>query len=115
VVTTTITIPDETWKRFSITVLEELGGRKKNDVITELIEGYLTEHNGVVCRNCFANINLTQIALKGGTRPIPFWERMTTIVPNSPPFKATCPKCKKELTYLMSDVRPMRQEPTSTE
>gem|GEM_PF-5491452 len=27
--------------------------------------------------------------------------------------KATCSKCKNELTYLMSDVRPMRQERTN--
>ena len=112
-VTTTITIPDETWKRFSITVMEELGGRKKNDVITELIEGYLNEHNGVVCRNCFTTINLTQIALKGGTRSISLWEALTTVRPEGKAFKATCPKCKKELTYLMSDVRPIRREPTS--
>jgi hypothetical protein len=115
VVTTTITIPDETWKRFSITVMEELGGRKKNDVITELIEGYLTEHNGVICRNCFADINLTKIALKGGTRPISYWEAMVRDRSEGKAFKATCPKCKKELTYLMSDVRPIRREPTSVE
>ena len=113
-VTTTITIPDETWRRFSITVMEELGGRKKNDVITELIEGYLTEHNGVVCRYCFANINLTQIALKGGVRSISLWEALISDRSEGAAFKATCPKCKKELTYLMSDVRPIRREPTNT-
>jgi hypothetical protein len=25
------------------------------------------------------------------------------------PFRAACPKCKKELTYYMSDVRPIRR------
>ena len=109
-VTTTITIPDETWKRFSITVMEELGGRKKNDVITELIELYLTEHNGVVCRKCFANIDLTQIAKEGGTRPISWWEAMITIdAQRNKPFKAKCPKCHTELTYIMSDVRPIKK------
>ena len=110
-VTTTINIPDETWKRFSITVMEELGGRKKNDVITELIEEYLTVHNGVVCRSCFSNIDLTLIAEQGGTRPISFWEAMVTPRDDkNKPFHATCPKCKKELTYHMSDVRPLRRE-----
>ena len=110
-VTTTITIPDETWKRFSITVMEELGGRKKNDVITELIEQYLTTHNGVVCRKCFANIDLTQIAEEGGTRPISWWESMITIdAQKNKPFHAKCPKCQAELTYIMSDVRPIRKE-----
>lgn len=107
-VTTTITIPDETWKRFSITVMEELGGRKKNDVITELIEEYLTLHNGVVCRSCFSNIDLTQIAVEGGTKSISLWRRMVSdrdTIRNA--FQATCRKCKKENTYMMSDVRPL--------
>jgi hypothetical protein len=114
-VTTTITIPDETWKRFSITVMEELGGRKKNDVITELIEQYLTTHNGVVCRNCFTNIDLTLIAEQGGTRPISWWTAMMGPVDHkNKQFRATCPKCKEELTYYMSDVRPIRRESKNT-
>jgi metal-responsive CopG/Arc/MetJ family transcriptional regulator len=40
-VKTTINIDDELWKKFSIRVIEEYGGRKKTDVITELIEEYL--------------------------------------------------------------------------
>jgi hypothetical protein len=36
-------IPDEKWKKFSIKVIEEYGGRKKNDVIVELIDKYLKE------------------------------------------------------------------------
>lgn len=43
-VKTTIDIPDEKWKKFSIKVIEEYGGRKKNDVIEELIEKYLNEN-----------------------------------------------------------------------
>jgi metal-responsive CopG/Arc/MetJ family transcriptional regulator len=43
VVKTTIDIPDEKWKKFSIKVIEEYGGRKKNDVIEELIDKYLKE------------------------------------------------------------------------
>ena len=42
-VKTTIDIPDEKWKKFSIKVIEEYGGRKKNDVIIELIDKYLKE------------------------------------------------------------------------
>ena len=43
VVKTTIDIPDEKWKKFSIKVIEEYGGRKKNEVIEELIDKYLKE------------------------------------------------------------------------
>jgi predicted DNA-binding protein len=42
-VKTTIDIPDEKWKKFSIKVIEEHGGRKKRDVIEELIDKYLKE------------------------------------------------------------------------
>ncbi|HET7149384.1 MAG TPA: hypothetical protein VFI73_12915 [Candidatus Nitrosopolaris sp.] len=42
-VKTTIDIPDEKWKKFSIRVIEEYGGRKKNDVIEDLIDKYLRE------------------------------------------------------------------------
>lgn len=42
-VKTTIDIPDEKWKKFSIKVIEEHGGRKKRDVIEELIDKYLRE------------------------------------------------------------------------
>ena len=42
-VKTTIDIPDEKWKKFSIKMIEEYGGRKKNDVIEELIDEYLKE------------------------------------------------------------------------
>jgi hypothetical protein len=44
-VKTTIDIPDDKWKRFSIKVIEEYGGRKKNDVIEELIDRFLREKN----------------------------------------------------------------------
>ena len=42
-VKTTIDIPDELWKKFSIRVIENHGGRKKNDVVEELIKKYLRE------------------------------------------------------------------------
>jgi hypothetical protein len=40
-VKTTIDIDDDRWKRFSIRVIEEYGGRKKNDVIEALLEEFL--------------------------------------------------------------------------
>lgn len=42
-VKTTIDMPEETWKKFSIKVIQKHGGRKKNDVILELIQRYLAE------------------------------------------------------------------------
>jgi hypothetical protein len=42
-VKTTIDIDDERWKRFSIKVIEEYGGRKKNDVIEALVEEFLDD------------------------------------------------------------------------
>ena len=40
-VKTTIDIDDERWKRFSIKVIEDYGGRKKNEVIEALAEGFV--------------------------------------------------------------------------
>jgi metal-responsive CopG/Arc/MetJ family transcriptional regulator len=42
-VKTTIDMPEDLWKKFSIKVIEEYGGRKKNDVIEDLIRKYLRE------------------------------------------------------------------------
>lgn len=42
-VKTTVNIDDELWKKFSIAVIEDYGGRKKTDVVTDLIEEYLAE------------------------------------------------------------------------
>jgi metal-responsive CopG/Arc/MetJ family transcriptional regulator len=42
-VKTTIDLPEDVWKRFSVKVIEERGGRKKNDVIVELIRNYIKE------------------------------------------------------------------------
>lgn len=42
-VKTTIDMPEDLWKKFSIKVIQEHGGRKKNDVIEELIKKYLRE------------------------------------------------------------------------
>jgi metal-responsive CopG/Arc/MetJ family transcriptional regulator len=38
---TTINIDKKLWQDFSIKVIKEQGGRKKNDVIIELIRKYL--------------------------------------------------------------------------
>jgi metal-responsive CopG/Arc/MetJ family transcriptional regulator len=40
-VKTTIDVPEQMWKDFSIRVIQKYGGRKKNDVIRELIKEYL--------------------------------------------------------------------------
>ncbi|MGH2638119.1 MAG: hypothetical protein ACRDF4_02365 [Rhabdochlamydiaceae bacterium] len=40
-VKTTINLPEKTWKDFSIAVIKDYGGRKKNDVIVDLIKEYL--------------------------------------------------------------------------
>jgi hypothetical protein len=42
-VKTTIDIDDERWKRFSIQVIEDYGGRKKNDVIEALVEAFVED------------------------------------------------------------------------
>jgi len=42
-VKTTIDIDDERWKRFSIKVIEEYGGRKKNDVIEALVQAFVDD------------------------------------------------------------------------
>jgi metal-responsive CopG/Arc/MetJ family transcriptional regulator len=42
-VKTTIDMPEDLWKKFSIKVIEQHGGRKKNDVIEELVRKYLSE------------------------------------------------------------------------
>ena len=38
---TTINIDEELWKKFSVMVIEKEGYRKKNEVIEELIRGYV--------------------------------------------------------------------------
>lgn len=40
-VKTTITIPIQLWEDFTIKVIRKQGGRKKNDVIAELLRQYL--------------------------------------------------------------------------
>lgn len=42
-VKTTIDLDDELWKKFSIKVIEDFGGRKKNDVIGGLVEMFLKD------------------------------------------------------------------------
>lgn len=40
-VKTTIDLEDELWKKFSIKVIQDYGGRKKNDVIEALISEFV--------------------------------------------------------------------------
>lgn len=42
-VKTTIDLPEDLWKKFSIKVIQQHGGRKKNEVIEDLIKKYLRE------------------------------------------------------------------------
>jgi metal-responsive CopG/Arc/MetJ family transcriptional regulator len=42
-VKTTIDIPENMWREFSIKVIQRHGGRKKNDVIQELLQKYIDE------------------------------------------------------------------------
>lgn len=42
-VKTTIDIPEDLWRKFSVRVIEKHGGRKKNDVIQDLLEKYLED------------------------------------------------------------------------
>ncbi len=42
-VKTTINIDEELWKKFSIKVIQEKGGRKKNEIIEELIKQYVKD------------------------------------------------------------------------
>jgi len=44
-VKTTIDMPEQMWKDFSVKVIQKYGGRKKNDVIQELIKKYLDEES----------------------------------------------------------------------
>lgn len=45
-VKTTINVDKELWTEFSIAVLRDKGGRKKNEVIEELIRQYLGRKEG---------------------------------------------------------------------
>lgn len=41
---TTINIDEDLWKKFSIIVIQNFGGRKMNDVITQLIKEYVEKN-----------------------------------------------------------------------
>ena len=49
---TTIDIPEDKWKKFSIKVIEQYGGRKKNEVMEELIDRFLNERKGESSKKC---------------------------------------------------------------
>lgn len=42
---TTISIDEQLWTDFSITVLKKHGGRKKNDVIEQLLRKYIEKNS----------------------------------------------------------------------
>lgn len=41
---TTITLEEDLWKRFGILVIQKFGGRKKNDLIVQLIREYVEKN-----------------------------------------------------------------------
>ena len=41
-VKTTIQLSEELWKKFSIKVIQEYGGRKKTDIFAALAEGFVS-------------------------------------------------------------------------
>ena len=43
-VKTTITLEEDLWKKFGILVIQNVGGRKKNDVIAQLIREYVEKN-----------------------------------------------------------------------
>jgi len=45
---TTINIDEKLWTDFSIIVLKKHGGRKKNDIIEQLIKNYIQQNSDVL-------------------------------------------------------------------
>jgi len=41
-VKTTVNLEDDLWKKFSIKVIQEYGGRKKTDIFTALAEAFVS-------------------------------------------------------------------------
>lgn len=44
IVKTTITLPEDLWKKFGIIIIQKHGGRKKNDIIVQLIKEYVEKN-----------------------------------------------------------------------
>ena len=75
---------------------------------------YIAMILGLFRRN-YARLDLTIHVEGSGNKAIPFWRRMISDRDTiRDAFQATCKKCKKENTYMMSEVRPLHLEPTST-
>lgn len=43
-VKTTISVDEDLWKKFGIISIQKYGGRKKNDIIVQLIEEYVDKN-----------------------------------------------------------------------
>jgi hypothetical protein len=119
-VKTTIDIPDELWKEFSIKVIQDYGGRKKNDIIQSLIEFFLGSHYTVICKNCGKEIDLTEQEKKHGVKLdvwgsflqdwdslLPENERTPQNIKKNFRFDTTCPTCKEKQSFRLTDVRPI--------
>ena len=46
IVKTTITVEEDLWTRFGIIVLKKHGGRKKTEVVEQLIKEYVEKNEG---------------------------------------------------------------------
>jgi len=119
-VKTTIDIPDELWKEFSIKVIQDYGGRKKNDIIQSLIGFFLGSHYTIVCKKCGEEIDLTEQEKKHGVKLdvwgsffqdwgniLPENERTPQNIKKNLFFDAICPKCKEKQSFRLTDVRPI--------
>jgi transcription elongation factor Elf1 len=115
-VKTTIDIPDELWKEFSIKVIQDYGGRKKNDIIQSLIEFFLGSHYTVICKNCGKEIDLTEQEKKHGVKldvwgsllqDLPEVERTPQNYKKNFRFDTTCPVCNEKQNFRLGDVRPI--------
>jgi metal-responsive CopG/Arc/MetJ family transcriptional regulator len=43
-VKTTINIDEDLWKKFSIITIQKYGGRKKNDIVADLVKEYVKKN-----------------------------------------------------------------------
>jgi hypothetical protein len=115
-VKTTIDVPDELWKEFSIKVIQDYGGRKKNDIIQSLIEFFLGSRYTVTCKNCGKDIDLTELEKKGGVRldvwgsllqDLPEGERTPQNYKRNFRFDTTCTACNEKQSFRLADVKPI--------
>lgn len=66
-------------------------------------------HNGVICKNCFAWIDLTELGAEGTENVVKRWrhERPNVIYEPTDSFFAPCLRCETEKAYGYEDVKPL--------